>query len=87
MPPLFAAAAEERDPEEEVGEERDHADEHGDERHQPDVAVADVRELVRDHAFELALVHQVEQAGRDADVGRVGLRPAAKAFGAGSSTM
>ena len=66
------AAAEERDPEQEVGEERDHADEHGDERHQADVAVADVRELVGDHAFELALVHQVQQAGGDADVRLVG---------------
>ena len=65
------AAAEDRDPEEEVGEERDDADQDGDERHQADVAVADVRELVRDHAFELALVHQVEQAGRHADVGGV----------------
>ena len=66
-----AAAAEERDPQQEVGEERDHADEHGDERHQADVAVADVRDLVRDHALELALVHQVQQAGGDADVGLV----------------
>ena len=62
------AAAEERDPQQEVRDERDHADEHGDQRHQADVAVADVRELVGEDAFELALVHQVQQARGDRDV-------------------
>ena len=45
------------------------ADEHGDERHQPDVAVPHVRHLVGEHALELALVHQLQQAGGDGDVG------------------
>ena len=65
--------AEERDPEEDVREQRDHADEHGDERHQADVAVADVGDLVREHAFELPLVHQLDDARRHGDVGGLGV--------------
>jgi hypothetical protein len=44
----------------------------GDQRHQADVAVADVRELVGDHALQLPLVHQVQQARADTDVRLVG---------------
>jgi hypothetical protein len=57
------AAAEERDPQQEVGKERDHTDEDGDERHQPNVPVADVRELVGEYALQLPLVHQVQEPG------------------------
>ena len=56
------AAAPEREPEEEVGEERDRADEHRDEQREPDVEVADVRQLVADDALELLAVELLEQA-------------------------
>ena len=54
-------------------EQRDHADENGDERHQPDVTVTDVGDLVREHAFELPLVHQLDDARRHGDVGGLGV--------------
>ena len=70
---VAARAAEERQPQDEVGDERDHADEHRGEAHQAHVAVADVRDLVREHALELATRHRVEQARRDGDVGVLGV--------------
>ena len=53
-----------------------------------DVVVADVAELVREHAFELDPVHLLEQAGGDRD--RRVLRVAARSrtrSGASSSMM
>ena len=62
-----AAAEPEREAQEEVGQERDRADQHADEQREPDVVVADVRQLVAEDALELLAVHLLEQAGRDRD--------------------
>ena len=59
------AAAPEREPQEEVGEDRDRPDHHADDEREPDVVVADVRQLVADDALELLAVELLEQAGRD----------------------
>ena len=67
---LRLPAAEPRPAHEEVGQQRDQPHEHDGDRHDADVVVADVRHLVRDHAFELGLVELVEQAARGGD-GRV----------------
>ena len=64
---VVAAAAEEHEAQEEVGEQRDHPDHRDGERHHEDVVVADVAELVREHAFELDAVHLLEQARGDRD--------------------
>src|SRR5579883_2918816 len=43
-------------------QERDHADEHDGHDHQPDVAVDDMGELVREDGLELAVVEALEEA-------------------------
>ena len=74
LPPLSRSptappAAPEREAQEEVGQERDRADQHADDQREPDVEVADVRQLVADDALELLAVELLEQAGRDRDRG------------------
>ena len=61
-------AAEDRDPHQHVGSQRDRADQHRGDAHQLDVAVADVPDLVREHALQLPVVHQRKQPRRDGDV-------------------
>ena len=63
---IASAAPEHRAPHP-IGEERHGADENGDEDHDTDVAVANVRQLVRDHSLELGAVELVEKAARDRD--------------------
>ena len=46
-----------------------------------DVAVLDVRELVRDDALELALIEEADDAFGRRDGRVLGLRPVANAFG------
>ena len=68
-----AAAAEEGDPQEHVGEDADRDDEPEDDERDPDVVVADVAELMPEHAIELAIGHELEKAGRDGDRRLLGL--------------
>ena len=82
-----AAAAPEREAQEEVGQERDRRRPDADDQREPDVEVADVRQLVADDALELLAVELLEEAGRDRDRGVLRSRPVAKAFGAVSSMM
>ena len=74
-------AAEQRHPHDDVRDQRDDADQHRRQAHQPHVAVADVGDLVRHHALELAPVEQRQQAGGGRDVGV--LRVAAGGEGVG----
>ena len=69
-------------------------DDHHDRRRQrrrdradQDVAVLDVRQLVRDHAFELVVAQDPQDAFGRGDGGVLGLRPVANAFGDGSGMM
>ena len=62
-----APAGPEHEAQEEVGEQRDDPDHRDRERHHEDVVVADVAQLVREHAFELDPVHLLEQPGGDRD--------------------
>ena len=66
---LAVAPAEQHRQLREVGQERDDGRERGGDRADEDVAVADVRELVAEHAAQLALVEQLEDALGDADGG------------------
>ena len=61
------------------------ADQHADQQREPDVEVADVRELVADDALELLAVHLLQQAVVTAIEACCGSRPVAKALGAVSS--
>ena len=54
-----------------LGDHDEQADGRDRERGHLHVAVADVRQLVGEHAFELAARHEVEQAARDRDAGVV----------------
>ncbi len=60
-------------------------DEHADHQREPDVVVADVRQLVGDDPLELLAIELLEEAGRDRHEACFGSRPVAKAFGAVSS--
>src|SRR5438093_378640 len=62
-----AAAAPEHRPPHPVREECHRSDEDGDEDHDSNVAVPDVRQLVRDHALELRAIKLVEKAARHDD--------------------
>ena len=57
---VVAAAAE---PEGHAGQHGDGGGKRGGDRADQDVAVQHVAQLVRDHAFELAIVHQLQDAG------------------------
>ena len=46
-----------------------------------DVAVADMAELVRQHAFQLVVVEQIENAGGDGDRGVIGIASGGKGVG------
>ena len=58
----------------------EHREEPG-ERHDQHVAVRDVRELVREHALDLARLEPAPEAGRDRDGGVLRVAPVANAFG------
>src|SRR5207245_1967691 len=70
-----------------VGDDDEDADGRDRERRHLHVAVADVRELVREHALELTAHMRFSRPLVTATPARFGDRPNAKAFGAGSSTM
>ena len=56
-------------------------------RHDRDVAVADVRELVRDHALDLARLEPAPEPFVTATTACFGLRPVANAFGTSVGMM
>ena len=64
-----------------VREDADRARERRRDRADEDVAVADVRQLVREHALELVVVHELQDPRRARDRGVVGVAPVANALG------
>ena len=77
-----ATAAEDRAPHRHAREERDRQRDRRRDRADEDVAVAHVRDLVGEHAAQLVLVDDLQEALRDGDRRVVlGLRPVAKALG------
>ena len=72
---VVVAAAEERRPEEDVADGGDGACDHGRDRRDQDVPVADVAELVREHAPDLVLRHQAHQALGDRHCGVLRVAP------------
>ena len=53
----------------------------GGDRADQDVAVQHVPQLMREHAFQLPIIHQLEHAVGEGHRGVLGLRPVAKALG------
>ena len=68
---LVVAATEDAREHRQVGDRRDRGRNGGGDRTDQDVLVADVRNLVGDHAVDLVTVEHLEQPCRHADQGRL----------------
>src|SRR3982074_2656418 len=66
-PVAIASTAPEHPAPHPIREKRNRADENGHEDHHANIAIADVRQLVRDHPLELGAVQLVEKAARHRD--------------------
>ena len=84
---VAVTSAEPQRAQQDVREQRDRAGEHGGPGHQPHVVVADVAQLVSEHALELLLVERASSPVVTQTIACFGLRPAANAFGESSLTM
>ena len=79
---VAAAAAQERQEVRQLGQEHDHGRQRRSHRRDEDVAVVDVRQLVPEHAAQLALVEQRRMPSVQQTAAFSGLRPVANALGA-----